>query len=917
MRHGRFPILLALVTGLLASAPVQARPAHKQALADYFGPFLARKLNDCRTCHLPDAPGASQDAVPEKKPHNPFGARLKSVRKELRRAGKKTDLITRLEAVLDEDSDGDGVSNLLELLSGHFPGDPDDRPTPNEVAEARQTLRAFVKYRSSYPWRPFETVKRPPVPKVKNAGWVRNPIDAFIAAEHEARGLTPRPEAGKAVLLRRVYLDLIGLPPTPEELHAFLNDHSPDAYEQVVDRLLDSPHHGERWGRHWMDVWRYSDWAGWTDGGQIRDSQPHVWRWRDWIVESLNADKGYDRMILEMLAGDELAPDDPQVLRATGYLVRNYKMLSREKWLQDTVEHTSMAFLGVTLGCARCHDHMFDPILQKEYYQVRAVFEPHQVRIDRRPGQPDTKLDGVARVYDADLQAPTFLFIRGDDRNPDRSKAVAPGVPAALGGRLPKVEPVELPATASRPDRRPFVVRETVQASAAAVASARAAAAKARGAVSRAVSQLVVVGALPALVRAAAAAPPHEELAVAESALALAQAKHAALLAVLEAEDLEDAGQQNTAAWKQAAAAATESQRRLGLVDARHSLLLARHAQRVQPMASRAASLQKLTVAEKALAQAEAAAQAPPTTAYTKRPIPQYPHSSTGRRLAFARWIADRRNPLTARVAMNHIWLRHFGEAIVPSVFDFGRNGRQPSHPALLDWLATEFMDRGWSMKAVHRLIVTSSTYRMASTPDARDLQIDTDNRYLWRMPSRRMEAELVRDCVYYVAGKLDLTMGGKEIDYRLGLEVPRRSLYFQHAQEKQVEFLKLFDCAAVTECYQRKESILPQQALALANSRLTREHARVLARSLASQVSDPAVFSVAAFERVLSRAPTAEELRTCVNFLQQRARRLGGGTTRPVALTGNGMQPADAASRAREELVHVLLNHNDFVTIR
>ena len=237
--------------------------------------------------------------------------------------------------------------------------------------------------------------------------------------------------------MRRVYFDLIGLPPTPEELHAFLNDDSPNAYENVVDRLLASPRYGERWGRHWMDVWRYSDWAGWEGGGQIRDSQPHIWRWRDWIIESLNEDKGYDRMLKEMLAADEIAPDDPSALRATGFLVRNYKMLSREKWLQDTVDHTFLAFQGVTVGCAKCHDHMYDPILQKEYYQIRAIFTPHQVRIDRIPGEADAKKDGLVRTFDADLATPTFLLIRGDDRTPDKTP-LPPGVPASLGGTLPR-----------------------------------------------------------------------------------------------------------------------------------------------------------------------------------------------------------------------------------------------------------------------------------------------------------------------------------------------------------------------------------------------------------------------------------------------------------------------------------------------
>src|SRR5262249_40881153 len=311
----------------------------------------------------------------EKKPHNVFGARLKEVRKELRKAGKKTDIADRLEAIAKEDSDGDGVSNLDEILTGHFPGDPKDKPAAAELTALPRTLAAYAKFRAAYPWKPFETVERPGLPKGKNSAWVRNPVDAFIAAEHEERGLKPRPEAPRHVLLRRVYLDLIGLPPTREEVQAFLSDTSADALEKVVDKLLASPRYGERWGRHWMDVWRYSDWAGY--GNEVRESQRNIWHWRDWIVESLNQDKGYDRMILEMLAGDELAPDDPKTLRATGFLVRNWYLFNRNVWLENAIEHTSKAFLGVTMNCARCHDHFFDPITQKEYYEFRAFFEPH------------------------------------------------------------------------------------------------------------------------------------------------------------------------------------------------------------------------------------------------------------------------------------------------------------------------------------------------------------------------------------------------------------------------------------------------------------------------------------------------------------------------------------------------------------
>ncbi len=256
----------------------------------------------------------------------------------------------------------------------------------------------------------FQAPKRPDVPEVANRAWVRNPIDAFLAAEHETRGLTPRPEADRATLLRRVSLDLTGLAPSRDELHAFLNDQSDDAYENLVDRLLASPRYGERWGRHWMDVWRYSDWYGYQ--AEVRHSQPHIWRWRDWIVESLNADKGYDRMVVAMLAADEAAPGDTDAARATGYLVRNWFKFNRNVWLQETVDHSAKAFLGITLACARCHDHKYDPISQADYYRVRAVLRaarhPHRPRAGagrHDEGRPGSRLRRPRRPADVPVRA--------------------------------------------------------------------------------------------------------------------------------------------------------------------------------------------------------------------------------------------------------------------------------------------------------------------------------------------------------------------------------------------------------------------------------------------------------------------------------------------------------------------------------
>src|SRR5437867_6668233 len=250
----------------------------------------------------------------------------------------------------------------------------------------------------------FRPPARPVVPAVRDAGWAQSPMDAFLRAEQESRGLTPAPPASKAALLRRVTLDLTGLPPTREELASFLKDTADDAYEKVVDRLLASPRHGERWARHWMDVWRYSDW--WGLGLEVRNSQKHIWHWRDWIVESLNADKGYDQMLREMLAADELYPDDLDRLRATGYLARQYFIFNRTAWLDETIEHTAKGMLGLTFNCAKCHDHKYDPFSQAEYYKLRALFEPYQIRTEMVPGQLDFEKDGIPRAFDAHLDVP-------------------------------------------------------------------------------------------------------------------------------------------------------------------------------------------------------------------------------------------------------------------------------------------------------------------------------------------------------------------------------------------------------------------------------------------------------------------------------------------------------------------------------
>jgi hypothetical protein len=342
----------------------------------------------------------------------------------------------------------------------------------------------------------------------------------------------------------------------------------------------------------------------------------------------------------------------------------------------------------------------------------------------------------------------------------------------------------------------------------------------------------------------------------------------------------------------------------------------------------------KKTAAEQDFLAKEKLAAAPSGETYA--PLgPQFPQKSSGRRTGLARWIASKDNPLTARVAVNYLWSWHFGRPIVETTFDLGRNGKAPTHPELLDWLAIEFMEQGWKMKPLHRLLVTSQAYRMRSgigNSDNPNLAHDPDNRFCWRYPTQRLEAEMVRDCVLYLAGDLDTTRGGPDIPHEQGLTSKRRSIYFTHHGEGRMQFLELFDAANACECYQRNSSVMPQQALALSNSELTIRNSRILARKLAQEVGmegSEESFIRAAFQQVLARPPSSQEMKVADAFLARQIQLFhdsglkarpspprtkggpGGVNTPPDGPAG------DPSLRALENLVHALFNHNDFVTIR
>jgi mono/diheme cytochrome c family protein len=817
----------------------------------------------------------------------------------------------------------------------------------------------------------FQPVTRPAVPQVKNTAWVRNPIDAFVAADQEKHGLTPLPAADKATLLRRVTIDLTGLPPTPDELHAFLNDHSSDAYEKVVDRLLASPQYGERWGRHWMDVWRYSDWYGRRAVPDVMNSYPMIWRWRDWIVRSLNEDKGYDRMVVEMLAADEVAPADDANVVATGFLARNFYKWNYNTWMRDDVEHTGKAFLGLTLNCCHCHDHKYDPITKEEYFKFRAFFEPLEMRHDRVAGEPDPGpfkkyvyaesygpiTSGKIRVFDEKLDAETFMYNKGDERQRVEGKPpIPPGVPAALGGEKLDIKPVDLPVEAWYPGFKPWVQQEELSKLNAGIAAAEVPYAE------RKKKLEVAEPALEALQKDAASAvsdpdgfrdstKPAAQLAAAtnyraaqlsfrigEVNLRYAWALLRSLEARIAADKARFGGPSPSVSAPELARAASRAEREAEHVKAEYYAAVAEEvlfgearapAKTPQAQQALAAARAKFIAAEATEAQARAALAAD-SDKYS--PIgPVYPRQSTGRRTALAKWIASPKNPLTARVAANHTWLRHFGVAIVPSTFDFGRNGKPPTNQELLDWLACELMDHGWSMKHLHKLLVTSNTYRTASAVPARrqdatlaaaaeaaGRKLDPDNTYLWRFNAKRMEAEVVRDSALAVAGELDKTMGGPDIDLKLGQTVNRRSIYFTIHGEEKMKMLELFDAPEVTDCYKRTETVVPQQALAMSNSDLTVRAGRKLAAKLwestckatPNEGARDAAFITGAFEQILSRAPSDDESATCATFLARQSELV------KTAVAANA--PAkDPAARAREDLVHALLNHNDFVTVR
>ena len=1022
----------------------------------------------------------------------------------------------------------------------------------------------------------FQKLVRPSVPDVSPDHSVHNPIDAFLAAHHDKHSFSALPVASKHVRLRRLYLDLIGLPPTRDELHDFIQDDSPDAYDSVVTKLLNKSQYGERWARHWMDVWRYSDWYGRRHVPDVWNSAPQVWRWRDWIVNSLNGDHGYDRMIQEMLAADEICPEDTEAGYATGYLVRNWYALNPNDWMRSTVEHTGKAFLGLTFNCAHCHDHKYDPIQQDDYFRLRAFFEPIYIRQDRVPGEADPgpfqdydygklrKIQqvGAVRIFDKNPDAITWFYSAGDERNRDKERGtVPPGVPQFLAESLPEIATVELPPRAWYPGLNPDIQQTVLAEANAAVASAeevyvaaqkssaepsqsprdQLVAAEAAYEIAKAQAlneeagalagqqslyfdatigrrivhnrlpglrelvdgvtvdfqlfissdshfnfqfakdvvkgltagyvafekgkiiayrpgsfstfesgtydfvagqnhfhiqlslqteadrclltvrslsdgQLLVdavpvalngwnpvgdptkaitfdartgsiaaidevvmtfpansAGSSPERVAAFDFEPPlyadgcdvigissWEEsplsVAPAVSVVSTATVNNTVRQRLKNVEAARRAVEAVTLPERAAAAAKQAATAELKSVEARIAADRAKYGESPQAdaesLAATAGQLQReaaaraaeadvlarqqdlaaaealpadnadrskktaeatkaLTAAQDALKKAKTAladnSQAAPYTAFS----PVYPRTSTGRRRALAEWMTSRSNPLTARVAINHIWMRHFHAPLVASVNDFGRNGDLPTHPKLLDWLAVELMESNWSMKHIHRLIVSSAAFQRVSAGEgsAHWNKLDPENRLLWRMNTGRMEAEVIRDSLLYCGGQLDATMGGQPLENTESLTTNRRSLYYSVYPEQggQSPLGELFDGPDALDCYRRTRTVVPQQALAMTNSELVHKMSAAVVEARDVEGGSEEDIITQAFEQILSRAPSVTELRTCVEVFDQQRE----------LLTRQGNDRVTARRNAYQSVVRALFNHNDFVTIR
>lgn len=642
-------------------------------------------------------------------------------------------------------------------------------------------------------WWAFQPVKNVTVPSPRTKDFIRNDVDRFINVRLEKENLSPSPEASRLVLIRRATFDLTGLPPTPGEIDAFLADSSTNAYEKLVDRLLASPHYGERMARHWLDLVRYSD----GDGYRADDYRPDAWRYRDYVIRSFNQDKRYDRFIQEQLAGDELFPDSPDAIIATGYL-RNgiYEWNARDvrgQWdtiLNDLTDTTADVFLGMGVQCARCHDHKFDPILQKDYYRLRAFF---------------------ASIQPGDRVAASSAEIAAHDEKLKAWEAKT----ATLRAEIATLE-------------KPYLYKAETNAI------------------------MRVSDDIQAMIN-----KPHAERTPLEAQLA-------------------------ALAWRQIIYDWERVDRTFKGEDKEKILALRRQLEAASkdkpaslPVAFAAADVGPVAPAvfvpkKKSLGEIEPGFLSVLDTAPAR--IDALPNS-TGRRAALANWLTRRDNPFTARVVVNRAWQQHFGRGLAANASDFGVLGEKPSHPELLDWLANWFVNEGdWSLKKLHRLMVTSAAYRRSSEhPDVRAGMLgDPENRLLWRRQPRRLEAEQIRDALFTVSGEMESVDSGPGVTP----DQPRRTIFTRFMRNTRDPLADVFDAPYwITSAAARDTTTTPVQSLLLANSAALQARGRAFATRLATGAKGSVGAQVKlAYRLAYGREATSAELNSATAFIEKQA---------------------------------------------
>jgi cytochrome c553 len=686
-------------------------------------------------------------------------------------------------------------------------------------------------------WWAFQPIRRPGVPEIQDSERrMQNAIDAFVASKLIDNGLTPAPEADRRTLIRRLSFDLVGLPPTPEEIDDFLADDRPDAYERLVDRLLASPQHGEPWARHWLDLVRYAE----SDGYKQDAYRPETWRYRDYVIRSFNADKPYSRFVLEQLAGDEACPGDPDALLGTMYLrlgIYEYNQRDvRNQWsiiLNDLTDVTADVMLGLGMSCARCHDHKFDPILQKDYYRLQAHFAP----ILWRENVPAARPEEIAAY--------------------ERQLVVWEQATADIRRQIAEIEDPIREAT-MRTTRVKFT------------------------------DDLLAMLAKPPAERT----PLEAQLAyLVEFQVTDGEGK-ADIGAKLKGEKKErwQKLQEELAKFdhlRPAPIAFIPSVTDVGPVAPEVTIPGRRDAEPIEPG--------PLTVLEEVAGTLRVPSNHADVLANHVDGTRSVP-TTTGRRTALAEWIASPDNPLPSRVLANRLWQYHFGRGLCESPSDFGRLGEPPTHPELLDYLASELLAGNWSIKRLHRQMVTSATYRRASHgPEvATAAAKDPSNKWLARMTVRRLAAEQIRDAAIAASGELDPRMGGEGGDFG---KTARRAVYLKVLRNRQDPTLDVFDVPdGLVSTPVRNVTTTPTQSLYLINGPWMMQRAKALARRLANDSSLTLEQQVAtAFALAIGRPPREEEQSAAVRFLQ----------TNP-ATSGDALV----------DFCHVLLNSNEFLYV-